>query len=560
MKVNIGRGIYLDVSRLVESRAIVQASSGGGKSMTLRTILESTFGLVPHIILDVEGEFSTLREKYDYILAGKGGDIPVDTRTAQLLARKMLELNASIIIDLYELKHSDKHRFMRLFLEALIDAPKELWGPRLVVIDEAHQFCPEKGSGTSEAWETVIDLCEKGRKRGLGSILATQRLSKLSKDAAAECQNKIIGLANIDIDRERAARELGFTRKEDIISLRDLEPGEFYCIGPALCRTVTKTLIHQAKTSHPKIGKRVVKAPVATMKVRRLLDQLRDLPQEAEKEIKTQADMLAEIRRLRSELKAKPAPVLAVSTISKREIMLEKMVEQYTQILSRARVKVGASLEELKIILDPKSVTGIRLQWGKVEPVPKSSKPTPDFHPQPVSPEKYFPTFTDQVRPAGDDKPLGGSEREILGFLLLNPEKYFTKQQIGAMIHRAWRGGSFATYISRLRSRGYVDGSKSIRITEQGVRTANELGIQASEDSKVGLEKWLTKLGGGAKKIYEVVLSDPDRIFSKEELGAATNLESRGGSFNTYISRLCTLGLIVRDNGGIRFNPEIQNI
>ena len=123
MKVNIGRGIYLDVSRLVESRAIVQASSGGGKSMTLRTILESTFGLVPHIILDVEGEFSTLREKYDYILAGKGGDIPVDTRTAQLLARKMLELNASIIIDLYELKHSDKHRFMRLFLEALIDAP-----------------------------------------------------------------------------------------------------------------------------------------------------------------------------------------------------------------------------------------------------------------------------------------------------------------------------------------------------------------------------------------------------------------------------------------------------
>ena len=186
-----GRGdLKIDIGRLIETRLLIQASSGGGKSMTLRTILENTFGKTPHIILDTEGEFSTLREKYDYVLCGQGGDIPADPRTAQLLAQKMLELNASIIIDLYELKHLDRHRFVKLFLETLINAPKELWGPRLIVIDEAHQYCPEKGFGTSEAWETVIELCEKGRKRGLGTILATQRLSKLSKDAAAECQNK----------------------------------------------------------------------------------------------------------------------------------------------------------------------------------------------------------------------------------------------------------------------------------------------------------------------------------------------------------------------------------
>ncbi len=562
MKANIGKGINLDISRLVETRLLIQASSGGGKSMTLRTILENTFGQVPHIILDVEGEFSTLREKYDYILAGKGGDIPVDARIAPMLARKMLELNASIIIDLYELKHSEKHRFVRLFLEALIDAPKELWGPRLIVIDEAHQFCPEKGSGVSEAWETVIDLCEKGRKRGLGSILATQRLSKLSKDAAAECQNKIIGLANIDIDRERAARELGFTRKEDIISLRDMEPGEFYCIGPALCRTVTKTMIHMAKTSHPKIGKRVMKAPIATAKVRHLLDKLKDLPQEAEKELKTQADLLAEIRRLKQELKSKPVPV-AVPTISKREVMLEKLIKQYSKILSGAKQTIIVTLE--KSLKDPAESPSWKVDmspmknWEKPEwsPVPPTKVSPRDQY---INPDKYLPALRAHSHPGEDDKPLGGSEREILGFLLLHPDKSFTKQQIGAMIHRAWRGGSFATYLSRLRAKGYIEGSKAVKITDLGIQTANELGIQASDDSKVGLENWLNKLGGGAKKIYEVVLSDPERTFSKEELGAATNLESRGGSFSTYISRLCTLGLIVRENGGIRLNPEIQNL
>jgi hypothetical protein len=561
MKSNIGKGINLDISRLVETRLLIQASSGGGKSMTLRTILENTFGQVPHIILDVEGEFSTLREKYDYILAGKGGDIPVDARIAPMLARKMLELNASIIIDLYELRHSEKHRFVRLFLEALIDAPKELWGPRLIVIDEAHFFCPEKGSGVSEAWEAVIDLCEKGRKRGLGSILATQRLSKLSKDAAAECQNKIIGLANIDIDRERAARELGFTHKEDIISLRDMKPGEFYCIGPALCRTVTKTTIHVAKTSHPKFGKRVLKAPVATTRVRHLLDKLKDLPQEAEKELKTQADLLAEIRRLKTELKSKP--VTTVSLVeSERRSLTNKMILQYSKRLGKLRHFVIHSLEE--------SLGGIgETPLWKIDNLVQPTLDMADLE-KPLFTDSFTktttplqfraPTTKSDLWVDPDDKPLGGSEREILSFLLMHPEKFFTKQQIGAMIHRAWKGGSFATYLSRLRAKGYIEGSKSVRITEGGIRSANEMGIQASEDSKVGLENWLNKLGGGARKIYEVVLNDPERTFTKEELGEATNLESRGGSFSTYISRLCTLGLIVRESGGIKLNPDIQNL
>lgn len=59
----------LDVDRLVGGRMLLQASSGYGKSWALRRILEQTHGRVQQIVIDPEGEFYTLREKFDYVLA-----------------------------------------------------------------------------------------------------------------------------------------------------------------------------------------------------------------------------------------------------------------------------------------------------------------------------------------------------------------------------------------------------------------------------------------------------------------------------------------------------------
>src|SRR5690349_20309575 len=88
--------LKINLDRLIESRLLVQANSGGGKSWALRRILELTHGKVQQIVIDVEVEFHTLREKFDYILAGStAGDCPADVRTAPLLARRLLELNTS---------------------------------------------------------------------------------------------------------------------------------------------------------------------------------------------------------------------------------------------------------------------------------------------------------------------------------------------------------------------------------------------------------------------------------------------------------------------------------
>ena len=64
--------IDIDLVRLIPSRLLVQANSGAGKSRTIRRLLEQTHGQVQQIVLDIEGDFATLRERYDYILASKG--------------------------------------------------------------------------------------------------------------------------------------------------------------------------------------------------------------------------------------------------------------------------------------------------------------------------------------------------------------------------------------------------------------------------------------------------------------------------------------------------------
>lgn len=164
-KCTLADGHPIDLQRLLETRLLVQANSGGGKSWALRRILEQTANQVQQLVIDPEGEFATLRERFDYIVcAPHDGDAVAHPRTAKLLARRLLETGVSAILDIYDLQAHERKAFVRQFCDALVDAPKGLWHPALVVLDEAHVFAPEAGS--SESLGAVVDLATRGRKRG----------------------------------------------------------------------------------------------------------------------------------------------------------------------------------------------------------------------------------------------------------------------------------------------------------------------------------------------------------------------------------------------------------
>ena len=60
-----------------------------------------------------------------------------------------------------------------------------------------------------------------------------------AKDAAAECNNKLIGRTSLDVDMVRAGDELGFPKGERA-QLRRLGDGHFYAFGPALSPVIVE--------------------------------------------------------------------------------------------------------------------------------------------------------------------------------------------------------------------------------------------------------------------------------------------------------------------------------
>ena len=105
-----GKPVRLDVDALLVSKLLLSANSGGGKSWALRKLIEQVLPRAQGVVLDREGEFVTLREKFDMLLVGPGGDIPTDLRASRLLARRLLETEVSAVVDLSELKGLDQQR------------------------------------------------------------------------------------------------------------------------------------------------------------------------------------------------------------------------------------------------------------------------------------------------------------------------------------------------------------------------------------------------------------------------------------------------------------------
>jgi hypothetical protein len=130
-------------------------------------------------------------------------------------------------------------------------------------------------------------------------VIATQRLSKLHKDAAAEANNVIIGRTWLDADQVRAGDALGLS-KADRLKLRDVGQGEFYAFGPALGHPgVVHFRSDQVRTTHPRPGQRhLLTAPAPSRAIRGVLAKFADLPHEVEEEIRG----LAEARRRIAEL------------------------------------------------------------------------------------------------------------------------------------------------------------------------------------------------------------------------------------------------------------------
>jgi uncharacterized protein len=245
-----GTRATLDLEELLATRLLVQGNSGSGKSHLLRRLLEQSAPWVQQAVIDPEGDFVTLADRFGHVVVDAADHTEAGL---QRVGGRVRQHRVSVVLNLEGLDSEMQMRHAAAFLGGLFDAERDHWYPMLVVVDEAQLFAPAAaGEVADEARKlslgAMTNLMCRGRKRGLAGVIATQRLAKLAKNVAAEASNFLMGRTFLDIDMARASDLLGMERRQAEM-FRDLERGHFVALGPALSRRPLPVRIGDVETT-----------------------------------------------------------------------------------------------------------------------------------------------------------------------------------------------------------------------------------------------------------------------------------------------------------------------
>ena len=587
--------VRLDLSKLIDTKMLITANSGGGKSWALRRLIEQAAPSVQTIVVDWEGEFPSLREKHDMILVAKNGEIPLSVKTAKLLARKLMELNVSAVVDMSELDIPSRRAFVREFFDALIALPRDLWRPLLIPIDEVHMLCPERSAGEAESAQAVISMLTLGRKRGYCAVPATQRLAKLHKDCSAEANNVLIGRTAQDIDQHRAGDILGLS-KADERQLRDLQPGEFYAFGPAFTQPgIFKFTVDPVTTTHPRAGERYkFVAPEASTKIRKIAEQFTDLPEQAETEIKDLAAAKAELAKYQRDAHmAQRIAFIAnkrgwngVSNPKQLDRFIEQVLtgpaatdpaatakaidrakQQWLNALAKDTTKPRSQIRNAFVRLQGLIAEASQIveNAAQIDPCPL---PSPSSPPVPQSPEQpkrdisraslqttgYMNIILKREQEPTGDVVLNKCHRNILGALFNLPNGCDIKKLL--LLSGYANSGGFKNALTDLRQAGYMTGGNTeiMCITEAG-----KAAIPSPPPLPTGqalIDYWMrnSALNECHRRIFERLI-DAHRHSTTSGLDMEGLLRLTGyaesGGFKNALTDLRQLGLIVGKNTGM---------
>ena len=290
----------LDIHNIITGRTFIACITRFGKSWFARKIVEECFGHAGIIILDPEGEYSSLREKFPFLIIGK--DIPLQLETAEFMAEKILESKISVIVDTSMVEDDETAKeYVNLFLRKFFFLETILKQPYLVVVEEAEDFGGEKGIGTETCLRIMINIVKKGGKRGIGALFIAHRPAWVSKGILSQCSSKAIGrIESTDFDAlEKYAR----VPKQVIERLSSLGKGEFCFVGDWV-DNMSFVKVGQVQTTH--LGATPSIIPPSPKELQSVISSLqKSLPQILEK-IKPTVLPIAEMKaELKKELEEK---------------------------------------------------------------------------------------------------------------------------------------------------------------------------------------------------------------------------------------------------------------
>jgi DNA helicase HerA-like ATPase len=135
--------------------------------------------------------------------------------------------------------------------------------PCMLVLEEAHNFCPEKGFGGTVSSDILRTIASEGRKFGLGLMVVSQRPARVDKNILSQCNTQIIMKVTNPNDLQAISKGLEGISSEVIDDIKRLSPGVAMIVSTYIERPVLVD-IRVRKSKHGGASVPVVKPPIST--------------------------------------------------------------------------------------------------------------------------------------------------------------------------------------------------------------------------------------------------------------------------------------------------------
>lgn len=579
--LRISSTLTLPDETTTETLAIL-AARGKGKTFTASVLAEEmiTAGL-PVLIIDPLGVWWGLRSSADgqsdglpvVIFGGDHADVPLTEGSAELVADAIVENRFPAILDLSHFSKSAMRRFATPFLERLYHRNRD---PLHVIVDEADLLAPQRVQADgARLLGAMDDIQRRGRARGLGTTLITQRPAVLNKDVLT--QASVLLVLGMTGPRDVAAIDewVRLHAKDEEASavkssLASLPVGTAWVWSPSFLGLLEKVKIRHRTTfdssATPKVGtKRVVPQRITPVDLDRLGAQIAQAAQHAAetdpKALRARVkDLERKLARAQSGLDGNPRPAVEPEIIEV-EVPVPILDDHDRAALQRLLDDSHDAIAQIEKTLDAQRTALVDLS-AKVDAAtsPDRLNAAPAQHRHAHRPAQRSQSRSERARPttrpAPSDTPrlepripvadappregLSKAERKILSALAQHGER--TTQQVALLTGYSHKSGGFRNALSRLRTSGYIDGRGSVRATDAGL---DALGPYDPLPTGRALVDWWKDhhLGKAERAIIDVLLDAYPHPVSIEEIAEATDYSASSGGFRNALSRLRSLEL-----------------
>lgn len=564
-------------------------TSGSGKTYNSGTAIEMLLARRARVVIvDPLGAWWGLRLLADgktpsgfnvVIFGGDHADLPLNEQAGTLLGETVATMAESCIIDLSKLPNrSAERRFMVAFLETLYR--KAAGHPFHLVVDEADLFAPQKPQKGDEVLLGHMDnIVRRGRLRGFIPWLISQRPAVLNKNVLSQVDGLLAFKLTASQDRDaldawiegQADKAQG---KEIKDSLPTFKVGEGLVWLPGHGILERKPFPQKGtfdSSRKPKRGEKIKSHKLKPLDVGKLEQQIAAVVEQVKAtDVPTLQKRIRELEAVAKKASTSPAAdPLAIVAAEERGFnqARTKLTGEMERELHRRTVAwltgIGERIGPLMTFLaeEAKAAKAQKLAF-KIDFTPSGLQSMKQAAVD--APKRELGASPGNARKspaapagAGDIPALGAERRPLMALAAVHPAG-MTEAQWAVAAGLKRKGGTWSTYLSRLRTAACIEKSGEEYF-------ATDLGLHALGDTVPTLPPpgpelvgfWKSKLSGVGPMLDALTGHYPAAI-TREELAAEIGLAAGGGTFSTYISRLRSPGLVEVNGQQIRLAPALM--